>query len=630
MAPDAEAPDSLFTEDEDQQASEVFVDEEGQPRQFCFHNSITGHTREALIEQIEAHGGMIVEDDSGDVTVLCSANTRRNDMQCAYHGCEDEQKRRVRVEFASFIAKCIKRNVFRHHVSQRLPMPGVRPGTGRHKFTEEEDQKLCNWLAQRVGDPSQGGRSGLKVYEQLLASAAACPQLHGWALKHTAHSLKERYKKHKAKFDPIIDDIYDNSVIIPGQLHFQTRHLNKLPKNNVERDSDSEDSYESEEVDDNDANHEEEEEGEEEERVPQPRPRPRRPSERHSLPQRNNTQRKSTSTDPGTLGKGKGRALDADDDDDAQEEWENNEPEYEHEPEENPPTYRSVQASQHDIPPPTPPNAEASTSSQRITVPEKDAPPPVSKSKPRSKQARQQATEPLPSSDNATASNRNPEPTQAPLVQPPKSADRAPKGTQRAQSHRSPFAEAPYRNTRARSRSVDPTGQPPAKRQRLAAPAPAQPIHEEAPIPETLVEEMNVANILTTVAETQTPAMNVRQPSLATDDAQTRARLFGKPAPPAAQTLLSEWDDMEDTVHPQPSRGSRMRDTGLPARMQPADPSTPTRRVRIPADDSDSSVTSSYPASGTRASALKKDLRRQGRMTPYKPPRGTRADLMSQ
>ncbi|KAF8965284.1 hypothetical protein BDZ97DRAFT_799653 [Flammula alnicola] len=240
-----------------------------------------------------------------------------------------------------------------------------------------------------------------------------------------------------------------------------------------------------------------------------------------------------------------------------------------------------------------------------------------------------------------------------------------------------PQKNAPYRNTRSSSRlrSVEPVAPLTSsrwtsrKKKQDAIPEEEsaderEPVVAEvrAPITETLVEEMDVAILLTADSldldrSTMRPATRRRDISMDTDDAQIAQNLrpgsvssrvglpagfsslfrrpsdvlkdlsppsskrYSLPAKPPTQALNRPTPLFRPAPRgPRQSEPSNLRNEILGTFKTP-DPHTPAQRMR---KDSISSA-DSFPISGTRASALKKSLQHREKLTPYKPPQGTRA-----
>jgi len=217
-----------------------------------------------------------------------------------------------------------------------------------------------------------------------------------------------------------------------------------------------------------------------------------------------------------------------------------------------------------------------------------------------------------------------------------------------------PSPSAPYRNTRSRSRSVEPFRQvqPSAikKKKRTRPPS----LIEEEPISrastkggkETLEEEQDVANLLTEpISGASSRAAPPRASSLESDDAQTKAKLTAKPRLTGrfsgrlkASELLKrhlEGDSSAASRHSSPALSlfpasspfvdlatkAFRRPSGLGMAPRPSLPHTPVKKR----DDGSESEGDRFPLPSTRASVVKKELDEDEKKTPYRPPRGTRA-----
>lgn len=209
--------------------------------------------------------------------------------------------------------------------------------------------------------------------------------------------------------------------------------------------------------------------------------------------------------------------------------------------------------------------------------------------------------------------------------------------------------EPPYRNTRSRSRSVEPVALLPTKPKRKTKrheTIPEEVEVEEVPATETQEEEMDVQNLLTTNSARQTTTL--RAPSLETDDAQTRQDLAGSRAfprriqpldilrnfpessnqysvPATQQTsmqppALRHENQRLRQIRPQPRRPQMAANTSASV-LKISAPRTPSATPRAPSTSS----TESFPLPETRARAAKKESREQEKRTPFKPAPGTRA-----
>ncbi|QRW27027.1 hypothetical protein RhiXN_01622 [Rhizoctonia solani] len=80
-------------------------------------------------------------------------------------------------------------------------MSGRKPGADRNDFTTEDDNNLARFIAKRIPDKSEGGRTGNNLYKDLCERTDVYP----WAAGHTWQSWRNRYRKKQDYFDPIID-----------------------------------------------------------------------------------------------------------------------------------------------------------------------------------------------------------------------------------------------------------------------------------------------------------------------------------------------------------------------------------------------------------------------------------------
>ncbi|CAE6423446.1 unnamed protein product [Rhizoctonia solani] len=85
--------------------------------------------------------------------------------------------------------------------AQKAPMSGRKPGTDRNDFTTEDDNNLARFIAKRIPDKLEGGRTGNNLYKDLCERTDIYP----WAAGHTWQSWRNRYRKKQDYFDPIID-----------------------------------------------------------------------------------------------------------------------------------------------------------------------------------------------------------------------------------------------------------------------------------------------------------------------------------------------------------------------------------------------------------------------------------------
>ncbi|KAH7340651.1 hypothetical protein B0J17DRAFT_652294 [Rhizoctonia solani] len=112
-----------------------------------------------------------------------------------------EHSLRTYVEPVTWVARCLSRGRYFHDPIEKAPMSGRKPGADRNDFTTEDDNNLARFIAKRIPDKSEGGRTGNNLYKDLCERTDIYP----WASGHTWQSWRNRYRKKQDYFDPIID-----------------------------------------------------------------------------------------------------------------------------------------------------------------------------------------------------------------------------------------------------------------------------------------------------------------------------------------------------------------------------------------------------------------------------------------
>ncbi|KIM48753.1 hypothetical protein M413DRAFT_21084 [Hebeloma cylindrosporum] len=715
--------DERVASPEPSQDKTLFTDEAGFPIAFFLHESIKRGSRPALIQDIESHGGRVLDSDEGADTVLVSRDFSKKNLQWTYHGHRNPRLAKIFVEPSTFVRHCIQYGRFYHKKPQVKKMGGRLPGRYRVEFTEDDDEKLCQYLSRILPDKESGGRQGLKVYQALCACAEHKPVEYKWALRHTPESWKERYKKFAPQFDKRISELAKRN---PGVEHAWPEDRRMPPsrlRGVIELDSDGEEVEEGQVPPDDD----------EERSVPASPPKRRRsgPSDlptakrvRVSSPSHRPSQRRRSSA----TSKGKEKAVEEEEEElelDAEYELEGTSLFSRGDLEDLTGDFRSpvrnfaddghaVRSSPEYLTQNTligtasygGPSNIASTSGNRTRDGEgDDVPPPIPNTQPHRQPRstvyvdlrsplvkRTRGSQPQPQSSPPRAAPEPPQPT--PPTPPPaqpyntykrpmKAARRPPEFIQQVTQ----VPSGPYRNTRSRSRSVEPPPimPPVAKRQqgRKDKLKQADVILEEeleedilveesiTPVGETLAEERDVENLLNAANQEASiiapVAASPRSRSMESDDAQVARNLregsvaSSRVAPAKGfGSRLMHPDEFLRRMEMSTSRSSRHsmpfnpiqipfgQNTLVPSRNEVSrhrprqseplglrrnthvifrtpDPYTPQQRApKSPGSVSVSSA-ESFPLSGTHASAYKRRLRQLEKRSPYKPPAGTRA-----
>ncbi|KAF9469297.1 hypothetical protein BDZ94DRAFT_371453 [Collybia nuda] len=203
----------------------TFVDSEGYPLCFYIDSSVKKHgARVKLTSDIEKHGGSVVGVDThADIVIVDDTRVKHGIKQLAYDVHCNKLMRHIYVEPMPFIQRCIRQGTVIHRLKERQGMGGA-VGHTRSSFTKEEDLSICQYLALRIPIKEAGGRLGDNVYKELEELAADQPTQYSWVQRHTWQSLRERYKKKAVEFDKLIDDFVKDEQPTMKQHYFRNRN----------------------------------------------------------------------------------------------------------------------------------------------------------------------------------------------------------------------------------------------------------------------------------------------------------------------------------------------------------------------------------------------------------------------
>ncbi|KAF8610335.1 hypothetical protein BDV93DRAFT_540154 [Ceratobasidium sp. AG-I] len=168
-----------------------------EPLAVHLHTSVGQDTRQSLAVKIAKAGG-----DPGStlreaqVIVASEDHADFARLQKRY-----EHSTSVYVEPESWVERCLAKGRCFHDPVEKAPMGGRKPGAERNDFTAEDDTCLAQFIAKRIPDKSEGGRTGNNLYKDLCDRTDVYP----WAAGHTWQSWRNRYRKKQDYFDPIID-----------------------------------------------------------------------------------------------------------------------------------------------------------------------------------------------------------------------------------------------------------------------------------------------------------------------------------------------------------------------------------------------------------------------------------------
>ncbi|KAF8633840.1 hypothetical protein AX15_001215 [Amanita polypyramis BW_CC] len=210
------------------QPQQLFTNSDGEPIRFFIHECVNLPGRPELRELVEEHGGEIVDTDKGvDTVIVDDSYPFAQVLQNAYFLHPNRNNRRTRVEDVTFIEQCITTRVFQHRPVGRFPMRGN--DEYRTSYTEADEENLCRYLAMKIPDPKSGGRLGHKIYKDMVELALVMPQEYAWVIRHPPESWREHYrnKKNRERLDAMIEQFRHEEHPTWEQLYKYDRTLNQ-------------------------------------------------------------------------------------------------------------------------------------------------------------------------------------------------------------------------------------------------------------------------------------------------------------------------------------------------------------------------------------------------------------------
>ncbi|KAF9014029.1 hypothetical protein BDQ17DRAFT_1418963 [Cyathus striatus] len=179
----------------------LFVDDSGFAAGFFFHDSIKNSDQRAhLKKNIEHYGGVVLNDFADADTVLVHPTYQKaKTLEIAYNATERVTRKNIHVEKMTYIQNCIKYRLFSHRERTIEGMGGTLGS--RTEYTEEDDDHLAYYLATRVPDPKAGGLQGDGLYKSLVEQYKVLPDEYIWVKRHSWQSWQNRYKKNQSYFN---------------------------------------------------------------------------------------------------------------------------------------------------------------------------------------------------------------------------------------------------------------------------------------------------------------------------------------------------------------------------------------------------------------------------------------------
>ncbi|KAG2128873.1 hypothetical protein BD769DRAFT_691313 [Suillus cothurnatus] len=176
---------------------------DGYPVAFFFHPSVR-EGRDVLEQEITRHGGDVCEDEQQSNVILVDEEADIEHIRRRYYRSKVLWQQRVYIEHRDFVPRCIRAGKYEHGRPPRKGMPGAPVGRIRVPFTAEDDENLAFYIATVYPSVFDGGRTGNRLYQELTEELADEPEYSDWAKRHTWQSWRERYRKNRVRFNPMI------------------------------------------------------------------------------------------------------------------------------------------------------------------------------------------------------------------------------------------------------------------------------------------------------------------------------------------------------------------------------------------------------------------------------------------
>ncbi|KAG9314506.1 hypothetical protein JVU11DRAFT_5303 [Chiua virens] len=208
---------------------QIFV-ESGVPIKMHIHPSIANvNARAALSQRIMHSGGDPTASPQSARVILADPNTEVfQHLVKSYQGVPDKY-----IESYLWVKKCVEKGALVYTPLVYKNPGGRRPGEERTQFTEEDEERLCQWIATKIPYKETGGRTGNRLYQQLCemvgpgdmnmligpfvdTSKAVDPE-YAWVTRHTWQSWRERYKKNSVRLDNMITAVVDRKKPAHGE-----------------------------------------------------------------------------------------------------------------------------------------------------------------------------------------------------------------------------------------------------------------------------------------------------------------------------------------------------------------------------------------------------------------------------
>ncbi|KAJ3480392.1 hypothetical protein NLI96_g8390 [Meripilus lineatus] len=201
--------------------SETFKPD-GKPVRFFIQvggpQGVTQVRAERLQRAITNHGGEVTPNHEKANTVIVK-NQRAVDKRREYY---NGYMNNIYVEPPRFIHERIILGTYAHVQRPFKKMPGRPIGSRGERFTNEDKRHLIEYIAIKIPKAEDGGRSGDTIYKRLeqLGRDDDTGQ-YTWVKKHPWSSWQNHYKKNREYFDSKIQAFVDRH---PDLIHSKARY----------------------------------------------------------------------------------------------------------------------------------------------------------------------------------------------------------------------------------------------------------------------------------------------------------------------------------------------------------------------------------------------------------------------
>jgi len=163
--------------------------------------NITPRRANALARTVKNHGGEVVEDEEDADTIIVKDGNAAEEYSEKFNNYRNS----IYVESTFFIARCIRDAVYNHLPVAFNGISGPRGPRQQRLFTGEDDHNLASYLAVKIPIAGAGGRTGNNIYKNLVELARKWPDKYAWVKRHTWNGWRERYKRRRESIDELIE-----------------------------------------------------------------------------------------------------------------------------------------------------------------------------------------------------------------------------------------------------------------------------------------------------------------------------------------------------------------------------------------------------------------------------------------